>query len=120
MRHLPRVCGCVCVTALLEEGGVGGWGLSWVCGAAVFPPQCDCQWASLSLAVWQDAGIISGHGGSGGGSRGDQERGGRGGGAEQRRKRREVKKGGSDEEGRGKRRGAGSGRRRGMEEEEER
>lgn len=60
---------CVCVSQHSWKGGGG---------AAVFPPECDCQWASLSLAVWQDARIISGHGGSERGSRMEESEGGTG------------------------------------------
>lgn len=55
---------------------------SWKKGAGGllqhFPPECDCQWASLSLAAWQDARIISGHGGSERGSGVKEKRGARG------------------------------------------
>ena len=64
------VCTCLCVCACVSQH-------SWK-GAAAFPPECDCQWASLSLAVWQDARIISGHGGSERGSRMEESKGGKG------------------------------------------
>lgn len=47
---------------------------SWK-GAAAFPPERDCQWASLNPAVWQDARIISGDGGSKRGSRMEESKG---------------------------------------------
>lgn len=46
---------------------------SWK-GDAAFPPECGCQWASLSPAVWQDAGIISGDGGGERGSRKEESK----------------------------------------------
>lgn len=66
------LCVCVCVRHSTPRRRGGGGVLQH------FPPECDCQWASLSLAVWQDARIISGHGGSERGSGVKEKRGARG------------------------------------------